>query len=716
MAIEKRDNKKSARGTIERRLLMGTNVAVSIALLVGLVTVIQVLAFSFPIRWDMTSTGVNSLGEGTENMLAALEMNVRITSLYFETDRETEEQSGYRQSVADLIALYEATNRTRVSTRWINPLKDHDKYKALITDLRKKDKFQKELAECRDRLEAFTNADGLYDDLTRLLEAERELAAPIAASPVSPADRFVAQIEDACGQLIDDLRVRHDRIEDLASTADFRTETGINEVSQVYRTVKNTLDAVIKEGAAAAAADASITPSTKAFLEEAADRYADALAQIEAEQTSIQEMGASEFDDFLSQIGPTSNAIVVETDNDAMVVDHFSVWRSADPRSPVKNFNGEQKLTAAILRATHTEQTAVVFVRYGGAPLFFGMPGQPPAQYSRMKQQLEDANFVVVEWHLKTTTTRPEIDPEPTKTIYVVLAPTPTDPMAQMRQQLPEPPFTGKHRTAVLKAVKESGRAMFLAGWMSITPMALLSAPYEFADHLSKEWGIEVDSDRLLLRSVSVSPGKYRPAGGTLPAWTAAMDVEVSDHDIMYGAQARQVFLPWCTPLTISADAPEGVEVETLITQPRKDGVWAVKDPIKYLESVRRDGYVTRLEDATDGPFDLALAASKGDDKIVVVSSREFATDAIAFRSQLVVQGGGLAIRSVSPGNITLLINSLHWLNDNSEFMNLGKPLEPAVLSIEDPATETTVAWLTIGVWPGLASLCGVAVWWVRRR
>lgn len=257
---------------------------------------------------------------------------------------------------------------------------------------------------------------------------------------------------------------------------------------------------------------------------------------------------------------------------------------------------------------------------------------------------------------------------------------------------------------------------MFLAGWMSITPMALLSAPYEFGDHLSKEWGIEVDSDRLLLRSVSVSPGKYRPAGGTLPAWTAAMNVEVSDHDIMYGAQARQVFLPWCSPLTISGDAPEGVEVETLITQPRKDGVWTVTDPIKYLESVRSDGFVTRLEDATDGPFDLALAAKKGDDKIVVVSSRGFATDALAFRSQLVVQGGGLAIRSVSPGNITLLINSLHWLNDNSEFMNLGKPVEPAVLSIEDPATETTVAWLTIGVWPGLASLCGVAVWWVRRR
>ena len=69
-------------------------------------------------------------------------------------------------------------------------------------------------------------------------------------------------------------------------------------------------------------------------------------------------------------------------------------------------FKGEEKLTSAILRATHKEQTAVVFTRYGGTPLFLGrfMPGQPPAPYTSMKQQLEDANFIVEEWDVKSPT------------------------------------------------------------------------------------------------------------------------------------------------------------------------------------------------------------------------------------------------------------------------------------------------------------------------
>ena len=76
----------------------------------------------------------------------------------------------------------------------------------------------------------------------------------------------------------------------------------------------------------------------------------------------------------------------------------------------------------------------------------------------------------------------------------------------------------------------------------------------------------------------------------------------------------------------------------------------------------------------------------------------------------------GLGIRSQNPGNVTLLINSLHWLNDNTEFMNIGKPIDAGVLEVENPATVKAVQAFAIFGWPLLAIAGGGVVWWVRRR
>ncbi|MCH7660528.1 MAG: Gldg family protein [Euryarchaeota archaeon] len=103
-----------------KRLRVGTNVLVATLLVVGIVVVLQLMAYKMPVRLDMTSSGVNSLSEGTENLLATLDENVRVTSLYFETDRETEDQQRYRQASRNLLDLYEATKRSRIKSEWIN--------------------------------------------------------------------------------------------------------------------------------------------------------------------------------------------------------------------------------------------------------------------------------------------------------------------------------------------------------------------------------------------------------------------------------------------------------------------------------------------------------------------------------------------------------------------------------------------------------------------
>ena len=154
------------------------------------------------------------------------------------------------------------------------------------------------------------------------------------------------------------------------------------------------------------------------------------LAAVQEEQDSLGKLEPPKIDTLLSQLQPTGNAVLVETDKDAMVVDFSSIWPPLNPqmsggqaRFQERAFKGEEKVTSAILRATHKEQTAVIFVRYGGPPLFFGgfMPGQPPAPYGQLKARLEDANFAVYEWDPKSSDVAPPMDPEPTRTLHVVV-------------------------------------------------------------------------------------------------------------------------------------------------------------------------------------------------------------------------------------------------------------------------------------------------------
>ena len=111
-----------------------------------------------------------------------------------------------------------------------------------------------------------------------------------------------------------------------------------------------------------------------------------------------------------------------------------------------------------------------------------------------------------------------------------------------------------------------------------------------------------------------------------------------------------------------------------------------------------------------------AAAATQEDAKDVVVSARDFCTDEMAFSMQAVLSAQGISLRSRNPGNLTLFVNALHWLNDNESIMNLGQPLDVATLEIAEGPTLSFLKFLVWGLWPLAAALCGVAAWYVRRR
>ncbi|UCE60002.1 MAG: Gldg family protein [Phycisphaerales bacterium] len=721
MAIDKQPSGQASKVySAGRRMLIGVNVIIAIVLAGAIVAVMQAFAYSAHRKVDMTLSGVNSLSEGTENLLRSLDKNVRLTSLYFETDLEERDQQRYRRTAEDLLGLYESTNRSKVTADWINPLSDHDKFKEFTKRLRESPASKKAIDTYAERINKYT------DELDARMRAivEQELQAIASTTEVAMGEQTtpesLARVEFLLMRWRDDFGLQRENVDALMPLDNPQYAAVTNIIKDLYRNFASALNNISDYGQQALAQIPSLPENQASFLRGASDRYTSILADVEAEGDLLGELEPIKSDEILSELVPTGNAIVVETDEDALVVDFSSVWpplNEQDAGRQVKfedrAFKGEEKVTAAILRVTHKEQTAVVFVRYGGPPPFMGgfMPGQPPAPYTTMKRQLEDANFVVEEWDLKSSVTPPEIDPAPTKTIYVVLKPTPP-PRGQFGQQSQEPPFGQQHKRVILDAIGDNGRAIFIAGWTP-GPIGPMPSSYEYNEYLKETWGINVDTSALLVEASEYEPGKYNVMRQD---FFNMEGLDVTDHDIVNSSAARQLVLPWCAPLELSEPLPEGVEHAKLASLPAKDGLWGIKQLHKYQEQFRERKYLTKEPEDLEGPYDLAVAATRGNAKIVVVSSREFAMDSAAFAKEFSLGPQGFVIRSRNPGNVTLFVNSLHWLNDNTEFMNIGQPIDVAVLEIESKSDERFVQVLATFIWPALALCCGGVAWWVRRR
>ncbi|MCO6437395.1 MAG: Gldg family protein [Phycisphaerae bacterium] len=706
------------RGSAGRRIGVGANVALSILLVAAIVVVAQMIGFKLSQRWDMTSSGVNSLSEGTVNLLNSLDQPVRLTSLYFETDLDEEDQQRYRRPVMDLLNLYEATNRARVTADWINPMKEQEEMRKLRDRLRDLPKFKENIKTYESVIETYQTdiapvvAQTLQDELNTIGAFSTGLSGGELPRPL-------AAIKNALDYLVQGVQQRRQQIEAYTQSPEKQLGAAVNELRQLYDELARNFKELANYAQGQVGKDASLSPAQLEYLRGMGNRLADITGKVEAQITRLQGLEPLRIEDLFAKMQPTSNAILVETPNDATVVEFQDVWPPRDEtlglraRFEQRGFKGEEKVTSAILRTTHQEQTAVIFVRYGGRPLFTPGFGQNPAgDMLTMQQQLEDANFNVKEWDLASSMTPPTFDPEPTRIIYVVLRPTPP-PAGPFGQPSQEPPFSESHSKALLEALdKNGGRAMFLAGWMP-GPFPPVPASYEFNDYLQSNWGIKVEDEVLLIQTASVKAGQYN----VIRQDFFTMDEpDVTNHVIVSGTRARDLYLPWCAPLERSDKLPEGVTVQDLIVQPEKDGVWGVHNLSDYQEQLSKREYLTRMPDDETGPFTIAVAAEHGDHKIVVVSSRDFMIDQIAFARELMMGAQGLMMRSRNPGNVTLVLNSLHWLNDNTEFMNVGQPIDVSVLEIANKDTERVIQALTIFAWPALALALGGVVWLVRRR
>lgn len=700
-----------------RHFAIAGNVVFSVMVATAIVVVLQWGSYYADVKVDLTDEGVNSLTPGTERLLEGLEQKVRYTSMYFETDLEEKDQSKYRTNIDDLLDLYQSANRSMIEVEHLNPLKDLAKRRGLIERLQKLERFEKESQPYRELIDNVRNRQA--QRIGELIQAELDQLAAFASGTSAESEK------NDLGQIQNVLEFRQRQLGRVIQEID-EAVTGLyprygaakSTVSTFYSNMAKDLNAIAEYAGQLIDRRSGMSSSARDYLAGIEDRCRPLIDDIEEEAAAARELPGLELENILRQLGDTANALVVESAKDAKVVSFSEIWPAMNPgvsamNSGFKNrlFKGEEKLTAATLQLTQEEQTAVIFVRYSGPPLFFGgMPGQRmPAPYAQLKEVLEDANFVVDEWDVSSTDTLPEIDPPPVRTIYVVLRPTqpPQGPMGQTQQT----PFGDSHMETVVERLDEGPRAIFLAGWETGS-FGMFPASYGYHAYLQDTWGIDVVSDTLILQAIGVGPGKFALAQQSF----SLADFVPLDHLLVNNLQGRTTELRLAAPIEIAGNLPEGVVVEPLLRCRRGEGLWGVKNIQPYIQKARAGEDVVKQPEDLEGPFTVAVAAEKGEGKIVVISSAGCMTDQVALAPVMMLTSQGFTLRQRNPGNVALLLNALHWLNDKEEWMDVGRPANFGTIEIAEGPTLTFIRLLVGGIWPALAVCCGVVAWWVRRR
>lgn len=730
----------------QRRLVYGLNVTVNVLLAVALTILVVWIAGRFGDRWDLSSTGVNSLSPRSLNMLRKLPDNVSITALYTAALDEVQPlKRKYRERVADLLGLYETAARGKVRVELIDPRREVTRAEKLLKDLAAKPSFAEEAAPHRAALEQF---DALQTDLTTFSQSEMQGLAQVAQDPEAARIPQAAIFRVAFDGLLQELARTRAEIDSLRGEALPLYGNMAESVSKLITDCTTSLREIQGWMTNVGPSVPRIAPTTRAFFNGAEQRYAAILTRLGEDATRFAALKPVQLETLQTRLA-RGEAVIVETAANADVLTLEDVWPfRADASAPPppdgdpREFAGEQAISSAILKLTQKDKTGVVFVRAGGSALLtpdfsqFNMMNarqMPRAPFERLAEMLVRQNFVTREWDVLTESAPPVIDGVG-RLVYVVLPPAP-----QQAQGAPMPMPTmlsAEQSAAVRSAVEQSGMAIFMNGWAQPGEGA-----YAWDEYLRDNWRIRMRPEFMLMEFVPhpQKADRYWPLHRDQGSLTglgmlSTSSAQFTDHPITQPLRSLPGLFYFASPVeTIPEPAPStapasasapaarpAVQHTPLMRIPQGVDAWAVADVFGMIREDlnSQEGTAPRAADLT-APLTVALAAERADgDRLVVFGSRDFAADEIAQASTLAAAGNMITFVTAYPANADLLINAVHWLTGDADRIAVGPRSSdiPRLSRLREGAQTTFAKFFLVGVWPALFLLAGVAVGWMRRR
>jgi hypothetical protein len=730
-----------------RRVVFGFNVFAQAVLAIAVLVLAVWAADRFKFAADMTGAGRNSLSSRTVQLLRALPADVRITAVFPEPDKRDTLGQKRRRQIQDLLDLYQSAGGAHVGTALLDPTQQKAQTDKLLQRLLELPAYKDEAKPHQEALAKFASLSEQIKSLTAD-EAKR----------LDELTRGDAQLSKNRN-----LGIIRMNLHDLASQAqqvmekvDQLTHGEMPQYGQAVKAVKEyatSAETFLRDAQGWLTGEglsiSGLTPDLRSFLESAPSRYEPVLAEARGlldKTKDLKEVKVEELYRNLTQ-WRTSPPVLVESDREARVVSFWDLWvPPTEPGAPVgpdgddRVFSGEAAISSAVLQLTQKDKTGVIFVRYGGSQLLMPdfskmnqmMRQMPRAPYQELNQLLTKAGFQTAEWDVQAQKTPPPVEGA-TRKIYVVLPPEP--PQQNPMQPMPPAGMKPEDRKLVLDAVDQSGMAVFLAGWaQAASPVPGMGGTYEYADYLKTNWGIDVLYKYLTLHFAPhpEKPGTWVPASRQPQVLSTDDVVRFTSHEIGAPLQADRAAFVLVAPLVLpkAESMPAGVKMDVIAEVKPTQDVWGCGDLPGLEEQFKRRQGITPGEKDIRAPFPLAVAATKdaatsqptattapAERKVVVFSSEDFIRDEFAQASGLSQVGNKLVLGPLYPANSDLLINALHWLSGEANRIAVGpRRGEAPRLKTLDEAWAGRLPWLLVGVWPALALVTGVGVWFVRRK
>ena len=367
--------------------------------------------------------------------------------------------------------------------------------------------------------------------------------------------------------------------------------------------------------------------------------------------------------------------------------------------SPELHFQGEEKITGALVSMTLEHPPLVVFVN-DGLVESIGARGL----FEHVAQRLRNMNFQVEQWSPagragpmgQPMPAGPPPEPKPGQpAVWVVLADTgykPAQPMgvagyAQIIERIKGRLAAGDGAMIMLSA---SGTTPFGGGGAVV--------------QLLEPWGISPQLDRLVLRQITLPDHTSRP---------------VSRHEIVRWPKGSPITGPLAgmpgvflqaSPLVLGDAAAKGVELWPL-AEVGGDEVWAERD-------FRADPPPSLDPAGAGGPFVIAAAARRGTTgRLVVVGDPVWAADEITTNADRFLRAAGMAelFGAAFPANAELFVNSVQWLAGLDQLIAASARTQD-IRRVGPVPNLTGLKWSVLAGAPGAVAIAGLAVWLVRRR
>jgi hypothetical protein len=698
----------------QRWIKYGGNVVLTSVVVIILAGVLIAISQRSTKRFDTTVNKEYSLKPQTINIIKDLKAPVKLVSLYTRPDGSTDRDITQREradTVADLLGEYKSSGRN-IEVETIDPTHNPTKVDDLIADVTSK--YGGEVKKYRDFCES---ASKYFEPVKQFALGEKPKveALPVAKSMnASDVDETISQIDTWLSNVPGDLddiakaieEQRKQKIPNYKGAADNINATMQNESDNADR---------IAQVFAKFQADPNVKPEFKAYMKDAAPRYAELKKQADAVVAEYKKLGELKLDDLRQKLRER-DAILVMGPNDMRSLSFDQVWQPETDKRAYQNtsgdvkikpkFAGEQQLTGAILSLTSATKPKVVFLRPGGGPLT--SPGFPPFQqggpFSKVADRLRDYNFDVLEKDLsgqyamqaqmRGEPPAPEpSDDEIKDAVWIILGfpnENPQMPTAPMGQKLAE------HLAA-------GGSALCL-----FTPSA---------DNLSdalKDWGIDVRTDLMAVHQ----PIKTEVASSDIvdeARKTSYIFVtnNYGDHLITRPLKSLDGILLPALPVITTPKA--GYQTTPILPVPEVTKIWATHDGQSALAG---DPIQFKPDSGDLGPPLFVGAASQSDKgaRVVAIGSLEFIhNNIVGFPDMEMRQRGIPAARF--PGNAELFCNSVFWLSHMEPLIAIS-PSAMEVNRIGDISDGALKAWrvglLLIGL-PGAVIICGLLVYFARR-